>query len=170
MGQGERVSARPGQTQHLWALSPVVVSATSETARPPWNEAPGHLSASLLSSPAHAWVASLSPQGPLSPVLRAALGRAFCREEPPCRTLLGLPWGPWIFVLKGPLARIQYWELEFARGDLWLRPQQASYGHSRSLCPPGWEEKPGDPGYSDQRRPLEVGPPACGEELGSSKP
>lgn len=164
--------------QHLLALSPAVLSATSETARPPWNEAPGHLRVSFPSSPADAWVASLSPQGsplprPSSSPWPSLLQGGAPMPHPPgpaLGRLLSLVRAPGYPFLMGPLALIPYWELEFARGDLWFRPQQASYGHSRPLCPQGWEGKPGEPGYSDQRRSPGSGAVWPTGKLGSSKP
>lgn len=88
------------------------------------------------------------------------LGRIALTPRFPIPRLLGLPWGDFCLLwrapgypfLMGPLPLMPHWELELARGDLWFRPQQASYGHSRLPCPQGWEGKPGEPGYPGQRR------------------
>lgn len=72
--------------------------------------------------------------------------------------LLSLVEGPWISISHGTLALIPYWELAFARGDLWFRPHQASYGHSRPPCPQGWEGNPETLGIQTREGPLEAGP------------
>ncbi|XP_036153722.1 synaptogyrin-1 isoform X1 [Myotis myotis] len=99
------------------------------------------------------------PKGPLSPGLRAALGRAFCREEPPCRTPRACPgatsvscgepldihfsWDPRPDTILGASVCKRRPVVQAPAGQLW--PLQTSVSSRLG-------GKPGDPGYSDQRR------------------